>query len=112
MRRMVNGPATTAFVTGRSFAASRRARTFGSVPLTLVTGPANAGKAGRVLGAYRIEVSPDAQSWHTVWATDSGDGGVDNDAFAPAQARFVRMVGVRRGTVFGYSLWELEVYSR
>src|SRR5256714_10888017 len=42
---------------GRSFAASRRARTFGSVPLTLVTGPANAGKAGRILGAYRDRIA-------------------------------------------------------
>ena len=39
-----------------------------------------------------------------MWATDSGDGGVDNDGFAATDARFVRMAGVRRGTVFGYSL--------
>src|SRR6266508_561804 len=61
--------------------------------------------------AYRIEVSTDGQSWRTVWATDAGDGGVDNDSFAATSARYVRMQGVRRGTVYGYSLWELEVYA-
>jgi acyl-homoserine lactone acylase PvdQ len=62
--------------------------------------------------AYRIEVSTDAQSWRTVWATDSGDGGVDNDSFTGTSARYVRMAGVRRGTGYGYSLWEFEIYSR
>jgi acyl-homoserine lactone acylase PvdQ len=62
--------------------------------------------------AYRIAVSTDGQQWRTVWATDSGDGGVDNDSFAATDARFVRMVGVRRGTDFGYSLWDFEVYGR
>jgi acyl-homoserine lactone acylase PvdQ len=62
--------------------------------------------------AYRIEVSTDGQSWRSVWATDDGDGGVDNDAFAATTARYVRMQGVRRATGYGYSLWELEVYAR
>jgi acyl-homoserine lactone acylase PvdQ len=61
--------------------------------------------------AYRIEVSTDGQSWRPIWATDDGDGGVDNDSFAATTARYVRMQGVRRGTGFGYSLWELEVYA-
>jgi hypothetical protein len=47
-----------------------------------------------------------------VWSTGTGDGGVDNDAFAPTTARYVRMTGVSRGTSYGYSLYELEVYPR
>jgi acyl-homoserine lactone acylase PvdQ len=62
--------------------------------------------------AYRIEVSTDGQAWRTVWSTDSGDGDVDVDSFPTTTARHVRMVGLRRGTNFGFSLWELEVYSR
>jgi hypothetical protein len=62
--------------------------------------------------AYRVEVSADGVSWRRVWSTDAGDGGVDNDTFAPASARYVRMVGVRRATSYGYSFWELEVYGR
>jgi hypothetical protein len=67
-------------------------------------------------GAYRIDVSTDGNAWRTVWSTDAnanaGDGDTDNATFAAADARYVRMTGVRRATGFGYSLWELEVYAR
>jgi hypothetical protein len=61
---------------------------------------------------YRIEVSSDNSTWRTVWSTGTGDGGVDNDTFAPTTVRYVRMTGVNRGTSYGYSLYELEVYAR
>jgi hypothetical protein len=61
--------------------------------------------------AYRVEVSGDGNTWRTVWSTDSGDGGVDNDTFATTTARYVRVTGVRRATGYGYSLYELEVYA-
>jgi acyl-homoserine lactone acylase PvdQ len=61
--------------------------------------------------AYRIDVSNDNATWRTVWSTSSGDGGVDNDVFAPTTARYVRMAGVTRGTSYGYSLYEFEVYG-
>jgi hypothetical protein len=62
--------------------------------------------------AYRIDVSADGTTWRTVFSTAAGNGGEDNDAFAPTQARFVRMSGSQRGTGYGYSLWELEVYAQ
>jgi len=62
--------------------------------------------------AYRIEVSTDNATWTTVFSTSSGNGGVDIDAFAPVSARYVRMQGVTRGTSYGYSLWEFEVYAK
>lgn len=61
--------------------------------------------------AYRIEVSPDGGTWRTAFATDTGDGDVDVDAFPATTARYLRMVGVRRATGYGFSLWELEVYA-
>jgi len=60
--------------------------------------------------AYRIEVSADGSTWRTVFSTTAGNGGEDNVAFTPTQARFVRMTGTQRATGYGYSLWELEVY--
>ncbi|QUQ69355.1 penicillin acylase family protein [Kutzneria sp. CA-103260] len=60
---------------------------------------------------YRIDVSTDGSTWRTVWSTTAGDGGVDNDAFTPTTARYVRMSGVQRGTKYGYSLYEFQVYS-
>jgi hypothetical protein len=62
--------------------------------------------------AYRIEVSADNSTWRTVWSTTTGDGGVDNDVFAATTARYVRMTGVSRGTSYGYSLYEFEVYPQ
>lgn len=60
--------------------------------------------------AYRIELSTDGTRWTTVHTTTAGDGGRDVVSFTPAEARFVRMTGTQRGTDFGYSVHELEVY--
>lgn len=62
--------------------------------------------------SYRIEVSSDGNTWTTAFSTTVGNGGVDNISFAPVNARYVRMYGVKRATSYGYSLWELEVYSK
>lgn len=44
-------------------------------------------------------------------AVTNGDGGIDRLDFVPTQARYVRMLGARPATGFGYSLYELEVYA-
>jgi len=62
--------------------------------------------------SYLIQVSGDNRSWTTVFSTTTGDGGTDNDTFAPTTARYVRMQGIARGTSFGYSLYEFEVYAK
>jgi hypothetical protein len=61
--------------------------------------------------AFQIQVSIDAATWTDVYSTTSGKGGVDNISFAPTDARYVRVYGTKRGTDFGYSLWEFEVYA-
>jgi hypothetical protein len=50
-------------------------------------------------------------AWQRLYWTNSGDGGTDTINFAPARAQFVAMYGVQRGTQYGYSLWEFEVYD-
>ncbi|WP_447008319.1 penicillin acylase family protein [Saccharothrix isguenensis] len=60
--------------------------------------------------AYRIELSTDGSTWRTVYTTSVGDGGRDLASFTPGAARFVRMTGIQRGTGYGYSIYELEVY--
>jgi hypothetical protein len=60
--------------------------------------------------AYSIDVSTDGKTWKGVYKTGGGDGDVDEIKFAPAAARFVRMSGTERGTRFGYSLWEFQVF--
>ncbi|MDR6555109.1 discoidin domain-containing protein [Paenibacillus qinlingensis] len=61
--------------------------------------------------AYTIDVSVDGETWHTVYATDKENGGIDNISFSPVEARYVKMNGIKRGTPYGFSLWEFEVYA-
>ncbi|MEC0128398.1 polysaccharide lyase family 8 super-sandwich domain-containing protein [Paenibacillus pabuli] len=61
--------------------------------------------------AYEIQVSDDAKNWTPVYGTTTGDGGVDTISFEPVNARYVQMNGAKRGTTYGYSLWEFKVYS-
>ncbi|MCW3814350.1 beta-N-acetylglucosaminidase domain-containing protein [Micromonospora sp. DR5-3] len=60
--------------------------------------------------AYRIETSSDGVTWTTAAAATAGDGGVDTLRFDGPSVKFVRMQGVLRGTGYGYSLYEMEVY--
>jgi CSLREA domain-containing protein len=60
--------------------------------------------------SYEIQVSNDASNWTTIYSTATGDGGVD-DLIVSGTGRYVRMYGTQRGTAFGYSLWEFEVYG-
>ncbi|MFV2101183.1 penicillin acylase family protein [Micromonospora sp. LOL_024] len=62
--------------------------------------------------SYRVEVSSDGNTWRQVWSTTAGDGGTDVLAFAPQQARYVRMYGLTRGTSYGFSLWEMSAYAQ
>src|SRR5256885_2113914 len=60
--------------------------------------------------AFQIQVSADAVSWTTVFAANTGAGGVQTLA-VNGTGRYVRMFGSTRATGFGYSLWEFGVYG-
>lgn len=59
---------------------------------------------------YRIQTSPDGAAWTTVHTETAGSGGTDDIAVA-GTGRYVRMLGDERGTGYGYSLWEFQVYG-
>ncbi|HEY1015927.1 MAG TPA: discoidin domain-containing protein [Herpetosiphonaceae bacterium] len=59
---------------------------------------------------YQVQLSNDGSAWTTVYATSSGDGGVDDLAVSGA-GRFLRVTGTARATQWGYSLWEIEAYG-
>ncbi|MFE0025899.1 penicillin acylase family protein [Amycolatopsis sp. NPDC059021] len=61
--------------------------------------------------AYKVQLSDDGVSWRDAVSVTEGKGGVDNLAFGASNARYVRMSGVQRGTKYGYSLYEFEVYA-
>ncbi|WP_086828692.1 glycosyl hydrolase family 8 [Streptomyces sp. NRRL B-24572] len=60
--------------------------------------------------AYRIQTSSDGTTWTDVYSTTAGDGATD-DLTVSGRGRYVRMYGTGRGTPYGYSLWEFEVYG-
>jgi hypothetical protein len=60
--------------------------------------------------AFQVQVSPDAATWTTVYSTTTGTGGTQSLAVS-GSGRYVRMYGTQRGTGYGYSLWEFQVYG-
>ena len=61
--------------------------------------------------AYKIQYSNDRQTWQDAYQEDTGTGGVEDISFPSVSGRYVRMQGVKRGTQYGYSLFEFEVYD-
>ena len=61
---------------------------------------------------YSIEFSNDKTNWKTIYSTDIGDGGQDViNLKEPARARYIKVNCTKRGTPYGYSLWELQAFS-
>ncbi len=61
--------------------------------------------------AYNIDVSQDKKTWTTVYTATSGNGGTEYISFPPIETRYVRMYGIKRGTPYGYSLWEFQIHG-
>jgi hypothetical protein len=61
--------------------------------------------------AYTIQVSPNGTTWSTIVNVTNGDGGIDDHTGLAAQGRYVRMYGTERGSPWGYSIWEFDVYG-
>ena len=59
--------------------------------------------------SYSIQLSTNSSTWTSVYTTTNGPGSI-NDLAALGTGRYVRMYGTQRGTGYGYSLWEFEVY--
>ncbi|MFF2780472.1 glycosyl hydrolase family 8 [Streptomyces sp. NPDC058052] len=59
---------------------------------------------------YRVQSSADGSTWTDLYTTTTGDGAVD-DLTVSGSGRYVRVYGTGRGTPYGYSLWEFQVYG-
>ncbi|MEU8300082.1 discoidin domain-containing protein [Micromonospora sp. NPDC048909] len=65
---------------------------------------------GAYARAFQLQTSDDGASWTTIWSTTTGVGGTQNINVTGA-GRYVRMNGTARGSAYGYSLWEFQVYG-
>lgn len=61
--------------------------------------------------SYQIQVSSDATNWTTIYSTTTGLGGTEDLTGLSGTGRYVRMYGTVRETVYGYSLWEFQVFA-
>ncbi|MCC5581317.1 discoidin domain-containing protein [Microtetraspora sp. AC03309] len=61
--------------------------------------------------AYQVQTSADGASWTTIHTTSQGDGGTDDRTGLSGSGRYVRVLGTARGTSYGYSLYEVQVYG-
>ncbi len=61
--------------------------------------------------SFQIQVSPDAVNWTNIYSTTNGLGGVQYLTGLSGTGRYVQMYGIARGTVYGYSLWEFQVFG-
>jgi hypothetical protein len=61
--------------------------------------------------AYTIQTSADGQTWTTIYTTTTGNGATDDLTALSGTGRYVRMNGTARGTSYGYSLYEMQVYG-
>ncbi|MFB7862056.1 discoidin domain-containing protein [Streptomyces sp. NPDC056069] len=61
--------------------------------------------------AYRVEISADGTTWTTLATETAGNGGTDDWTGLNGKGRHVRVYGTARGTSYGYSLYEMEVYG-
>jgi beta-glucanase (GH16 family) len=59
---------------------------------------------------YSLEVSDDGLHWTAFYTQNAGHGGTETIPFS-AQGRYIRIFGTQRGTQWGYSLWEFQVYG-
>jgi ribose 5-phosphate isomerase RpiB len=60
---------------------------------------------------YRIEISDNGTDFTTVTSVDNGDGKTDDLTGLSAHGRYVRFVGLTRGTSYGYSFYEMQVFG-
>src|ERR1051326_8558706 len=57
---------------------------------------------------YRIDISKDAGTWTTI-TTITGNTSLTNNNSVTGTGRYIRIYGTARGTVYGYSIYELVV---
>ncbi|BDZ41353.1 hypothetical protein GCM10025865_06520 [Paraoerskovia sediminicola] len=59
---------------------------------------------------FEIQVSDDTQSWTTIATVNDGTGG-NQSLDVDGTGRYVQMKGIERGTGYGYSLYEFQVFG-
>lgn len=62
--------------------------------------------------AYKLLISDDAINWKEIYINEDSKGGVEEIKIKPVCTRYVKMQGLKQATMWGYSLYEFELYGR
>lgn len=63
--------------------------------------------------AYELQLSDDGKEWKTVYSVDDEDGATDEISLKDGSAaRYVKVNMKRRGTQYGNSLYEIEIFGK
>lgn len=58
---------------------------------------------------YFILASVDKNRWDTVYSNYTGNGKTDDIFFTPCKVRYIKILGTKRATGWGYSIYEVDV---
>ena len=58
---------------------------------------------------FNIEILNNENNWVSVSQVRDSDGGIDAIYFGLQKAKSLRLIGLKRGTGWGYSIWEIEL---
>jgi hypothetical protein len=61
--------------------------------------------------AFILQGSRDGQNWTDLHTEDNCKGGTSEIHFNPVEARHVRVYGTKRGTQWGHTICELQVFE-
>ncbi len=61
---------------------------------------------------YQIQLSMDGTNWNTIFTESNGNGGEDHHSFSNQSGRYLRIYNTLRGTNYGYSIYEIQVYGQ
>jgi len=61
---------------------------------------------------YEIQTVTNDGKWETKYNIQYGDGGIDEIYFGLTKTKCIRLIGNKRGTGWGYSLWEIELLGK
>ena len=62
---------------------------------------------------YTVQFSSDGKNFTEVFRkTDGKSKATETIKIAPKKTRYIRVVGTKRATNYGYSLWEIEAYEK
>ena len=59
---------------------------------------------------YQLQVSLDGKEWRLAYNAVKHRGGKDILEFKPVEVKYVRIYGISRGTQWGYSIFECEIF--